>query len=319
MKQELVSVIMSTYNENELWIRSAIESIIKQTYQLLEFIIVLDNPDNSIIRDIVYQYSKIDSRIIVIENEKNLGLVCSLNRALRLSKGTYIARMDADDISKPDRIEKQIRFLKETKSDLVGSRVAFIDEFDKLMFGGGEKLHYSDYYIKRTLAFQNCIYHPTWLVRRELFFKLDGYRNISCCEDFDFLLRAKLSNAKLAVLPEILVLYRYNTKGISRSNRAKQRCITLYMRRNRNILDQLSPDIINKFPCTKRGQKILIDCEKYYTYSQLAIESKISGRRLNQLLEMGKCVLKTNNGKIKIIDVLHDRYLICKEKFLKRD
>lgn len=318
MKKELVSVIMSTYNENELWLRSAIESIIKQTYKFIEFIIVLDNPNNSVIRDIVYQYSKIDNRIVIIENEKNLGLVSSLNKALKLSKGTYIARMDADDISKKERIEKQIDYLKKTKSDLVGSGVAFIDEFDNLMFGSEEKLHYSDYYIKRTLSFQNCIYHPTWFVRKELYLKLNGYRNISFCEDFDFLLRTKLLNAKLAVLPRTLVYYRYNTTGISRTNRAMQRCITLYIRSKRNILDQISPDNINEFPYTKKGKKILADCEKYYTYSQLAIESKANKKRLNQLLEMSKCILETYNGKIKMIDVLRNQYLLCQEKFLKR-
>lgn len=318
MEQELVSIIMSTYNEKEPWIRKAIESVIKQTYKFIEFIIVLDNPDNIVIRNIVYDYSKIDNRIVVIENENNLGLVGSLNEALRISKGIYIARMDADDISKNERIEKQIDFLRRTKCDLVGAGVAFIDEFDKLMFGSDEKFHCTDYYIKHTLSFQNCIYHPTWLVRKELYLKLNGYRNISCCEDYDFLLRAKLLKAKLAVFPETLVYYRYNTRGISRTNRAKQRCITLYMRSKRNILDEISPDNINEFPCTKKGKRIMDDCEKYYTYSQLAIESKANGKRLYQLFAMCKCVLKTYNGKIKVIDVLRNQYLLFQEEFIKK-
>lgn len=318
MGQELVSVIMSTYNENESWVKKAIESIINQTYQSIEFIIVLDNPDNAIIRNIVYEYSKKDNRIIVIENEKNLGLVSSLNKALKLSKGAYIARMDADDISEKERIEKQLIFLKKNKSDLVGSGVAFIDESDNLMFGKAEKLHYSDYYIKHTLDFQNCIYHPTWLVRKELFLYLNGYRNISYCEDFDFLLRAKESNAKLDVLKEVLVYYRYNTKGISRTNKANQRCITLYMRHNRNIIKQIAPEVINTFPNTKKGKRILADCEKYYAYSQLAIESKAKGKRINQLVEMGKCVLFTYNGKIKMIDSIRDQYLLYREKYGRR-
>lgn len=318
MEQELISVLMSTYNESELWLRKAIESILNQTYRMIEFIIVLDNPNNMVIRDIVYQYSEIDGRIIVVENEKNLGLVNSLNRALGISKGKYIARMDADDISVKNRMEDQISFLKRTKSDLVGSRVAFINEFDELMFGDGEKLHYSDYYIKKTLTFQNCIYHPTWLARRELYLKLNGYRNISCCEDYDFLLRARLLDAQLSVLPEILVYYRYNTNGISRTNRAKQRCITLYMRTTGNRLDEIYPNKINEFPSTKKGNKIMRDCEKYYAYSQLAIDSKSKGKKIEQLANVIRCILFTHNGKIKMIDSLRNQYLLYQEKILNK-
>ena len=85
-KQPLVSVIMSVYNEKEKWLIEAIESILKQSYKNLEFIIILDNPDNKKLDNIIKFYCKKDARIRYFKNEKNMGLVKSLNKALTLCK-----------------------------------------------------------------------------------------------------------------------------------------------------------------------------------------------------------------------------------------
>lgn len=110
---------MSTYNEENMLIRQAVESILNQTYSEFEFIIVLDNPKNIEIANLIQEYASRDKRIVILKNEKNLGLVKSLNKALEISKGEYIMRMDADDISEKDRIEKEYKFLKENNLDLV--------------------------------------------------------------------------------------------------------------------------------------------------------------------------------------------------------
>ncbi len=115
----MISVIMSTYNEENMLIRQAVESILNQTYSEFEFIIVLDNPKNIEIANLIQEYASRDKRIVILKNEKNLGLVKSLNKALEISKGEYIMRMDADDISEKDRIEKEYKFLKENNLDLV--------------------------------------------------------------------------------------------------------------------------------------------------------------------------------------------------------
>lgn len=312
-QQVLVSVVMSTYNEKEEWIEKAINSILNQTYRNIEFIIVLDNPDNEVIRDTVNRFAGQDGRIKIIENETNSGLVKSLNKALEVCKGQYIARMDADDISAKNRIEEQLMLIRETGSDLVGARVVFIDEDNSSMFGEGEKLHYADSYIKKTLAFQNCIYHPTWFVKKELYEQLNGYRNVSCCEDYDFLLRAKIFGARFAVSPKVLVNYRYNTQGISRSNKARQRCITLYMRSVGVDLNDITVEMLNEFPNTDRGRKILNDCEKYYTYSQLAIDAKSCRNKIGMIGNVLKCILLTKNGRIKACDSLRDIMLLWQE------
>ena len=92
---DLISVIMSTYNESLDEIKKSVESVLGQTYKRIEYIVVLDNPQNTEIKS--YFKTLSDSRIKLIENKTNVGLVRSLNKALQIANGTYIARMDADD------------------------------------------------------------------------------------------------------------------------------------------------------------------------------------------------------------------------------
>src|SRR5690348_17026682 len=104
---------MSVYNEQDDWLKQSIESILNQTYQYFEFIIVLDNPNNKAAKRLLERYQQIDNRIKLIYNEENIGLTNSLNKALEVAKGTYIARMDADDISDPRRFEIQYNYFKD--------------------------------------------------------------------------------------------------------------------------------------------------------------------------------------------------------------
>ena len=85
MKEIDVSVILSAYNEEERWFREAVESIINQSYENFELILILDNPNNTLLEGIISEYVNKDNRIVYIKNEKNLGLVKSLNRGLELS------------------------------------------------------------------------------------------------------------------------------------------------------------------------------------------------------------------------------------------
>jgi glycosyltransferase involved in cell wall biosynthesis len=105
-----ISVIMAVYN-GEKYLAEAIESILNQTFKEFEFIIIDDgSKDNSL--NIIKRYAKKDSRIIIIKNEKNMKLAWSLNKGLKIARGKYIARMDSDDISLTDRLEKQYYFLE---------------------------------------------------------------------------------------------------------------------------------------------------------------------------------------------------------------
>src|SRR5687768_3512659 len=96
-----ISVIMSAYNA-EKYVIEAIDSILKQSFKDFEFIIINDCSNDHTL-DILNEYAQMDTRIQIINNEENLGLTISLNKALKEAKGKYIARMDADDVSHPER------------------------------------------------------------------------------------------------------------------------------------------------------------------------------------------------------------------------
>ena len=100
---------MSVYNTPKEYIKEAIESILNQTYRDFEFLIINDHSDEETSN---YLYTFNDPRILIINNDTNLGLTKSLNKALKIAKGDYIARMDSDDIAYPNRFEKQLDYIK---------------------------------------------------------------------------------------------------------------------------------------------------------------------------------------------------------------
>lgn len=221
--KEKVSVLMCIYNEDIPTLKKAIYSIIQQTYKSIELIIVVDDPER---KDVVLFLDDLgqDIPIRYSVNERNVGLAKSLNVGLLQCSGNYIARMDADDISSLDRIEKQMVLLKDNAYDIVGGYIQLIDENDNII------RERKDFPIKcesirEMLLFRNCIPHPTWLVRKELYQELQGYRNIKAAEDYDFLIRAAKAGAKFGMLPEICLKYRINGNGISRNNLAYQMLI----------------------------------------------------------------------------------------------
>jgi len=132
MKNPEVTVLMSVYN-GEKYLREAIDSILNQTFTDFEFLIVNDGSTDRT-AEILRSYD--DPRIIIINNEKNIGLTKSLNIGLRMAKGEYIARMDADDVSMPERLQKQIELLNQKKNTgLVGTYYTIINEKGKVFFG----------------------------------------------------------------------------------------------------------------------------------------------------------------------------------------
>ena len=213
----MISIIMSTYKEEETLLRESIESILNQTFKDFEFIIILDYPDNNLHKKIIEEYSKIDNRIRFFVNEKNLGLTGSLNRGLSLAKGEYIARMDADDISLPYRLERQLEYIKKNQYDLIGGITQMIYEDGNSIYSI-QKVPTDFNKIKKALRYGQCIAHPTWLGRKEVFDYLNGYRNIPLCEDFDFTLRVVLNGFKISNLNETVLKYRMTKNSISRNN-----------------------------------------------------------------------------------------------------
>jgi len=212
----LISIIMSVYNEKQEWIKDSIESILNQTYKNIEFIIIIDNPNYKIAIDLIRMYAEKDARIKYFINEKNQGLIYSLNRSLQYTNGDYIARMDADDISHIDRLEKQLNYICNNNLDLIGSNVNLFNE--QGVFYTTNKLVTHKYITKLLKAGTIGIVHPTFFAKKEVFKTLNGYKNAFHVEDKDFLARAICSNFKVGNIPDILLDCRYNNQSITKNN-----------------------------------------------------------------------------------------------------
>lgn len=242
----LVSVIMSVYKEQRDYISLSVESIISQTFSDFELIIVLDDPGNKMARDLLSDYAKRDKRICLIMNDRNIGLTASLNKALKRCRGKYIARMDADDISDIDRLEEQRRYLEYNNLDLVGCELQRISENGEIVSNITNKSYPPDI-IYKLIMLDDCIAHPSWFAKSQLYKSLNGYREVYSCEDYDFLLRARKKGAKLGICNHVLLSYRINTKGISRTNSLRQQLSAEYLRKNYSRLETITNEEVEKY------------------------------------------------------------------------
>lgn len=217
----MISVIMAAYNEKISELNRAIKSILDQTYSDIELIVICDNPKNKEMQEYLRKISSSDKRLKVYYNEKNIGLAESLNKAIQLTNGEFIARMDADDYSFPVRLEKQLAYIKETNYDLVGALIECVDENGNTIYSM-KNMPASNEKVLKKVEFNNPLAHPTWFAKREVFIKNKGYRPVPYAEDYDFILRAILNGFKLGNVSEILFKYTIRETSISKSNGLKQ-------------------------------------------------------------------------------------------------
>lgn len=220
MDDNLISVIMSTYNESEPILRQAIESVQNQTHKHFEFLIILDNPCNKEIRKIVEAYAKEDCRIRILHHENNQGLTKSLNEGIAKAKGNLIARMDADDIVMPQWLEIELEALEKRDLDFVAASKKNIDEKNQDL--GTFINHLPPDKIRKLLPYDNSVNHSTVLMKKEKVEQLGGYRNIISCEDYDLWIRMLCSGCKMAILPDVLVYYRVRKQSITRMDKYQQ-------------------------------------------------------------------------------------------------
>src|SRR6187551_2698878 len=163
MNEPAVSVILPAYN-CEKYIAQAIKSVLQQTFTDLELIIINDGSTDKT-ESIILSFA--DPRIIYLKNETNRGLIFTLNRAIEIAQGTYIARMDADDISLPARVAKQKKFLDtHLETTMVSTTINLIDEngSDKGTWLLDRKKIYHNA-IRNKMPFENCIAHPSIMIR----------------------------------------------------------------------------------------------------------------------------------------------------------
>jgi len=208
-----ISVVMSIYNAAQ-YLREAIDSILAQTSLDLEFIIINDGSNDSS-SDIIKSYK--DPRIIFLENKSNIGLPKSLNKGIKIAKGNYIARQDADDISIPGRLKYQCDYLDNNPDiSLVGSWWEYIDlDSDTFQIG---QIANNDNLIKKLLIENNIKFpHGSVMLRKSSFNEIGGYdERFRFTQDLDLWLRmSKIFNFACIELP----LYKWRVSPSLNTNK----------------------------------------------------------------------------------------------------
>lgn len=221
-----ISVLMSVFNGQD-FVHEAIDSILGQTYSEFEFIIIDDASTDETSR-ILYSYN--DPRLQIVPLKENIGLAGALNLGLGLARGEFIARMDADDIAYPHRLETQILTLRSFQDVvLLGSCYELIGKLGTTFGAQIVKLENVD--LQSALLEGNQFCHSSVMMRREVALALGGYRSIAgrYAQDYDLWLRLS-EHGKLMNLSEKLQMYRMHEGQVSVSKAMAQRTTAEFYR-----------------------------------------------------------------------------------------
>lgn len=211
-----VTVLMCVYNTEEEFLRQAIESILNQTFKDFEFLIINDGSTNNA-ENVILSYK--DERIVYVKNEENLHLIRSLNKGLDLAKGEYIARFDSDDISCPQRLEKQVKYLDSNpKIGLLGTQY---ESFPKKRVSDG--LTNPNDIKQALLVLSNQLGHPTVMFRNSIIKKHNLKYDLEALYTEDYKMWLDFAQVTdIANLDEVLLYYRRHKSSICSKNTIKQ-------------------------------------------------------------------------------------------------
>lgn len=214
LNASLISVLMPLYNA-ERYLKAAIESILQQTYHNFELLLINDG-SNDESEKIIKSFQ--DKRIVYIKNENNLGLIASLNKGIKIAKGNYLARMDADDIAIKERFEKQINeFVANPQTVVVGTNYFLLNKNKKSY----KKYNSESDYLKANLLFSTCFCHPTVMINRLLLSELSYDSRFKHAEDYH-LWTQLVGKGRFTNLQVGLLIYRHNSNQVSNTYRHEQ-------------------------------------------------------------------------------------------------
>lgn len=202
-----ISIIMGVFNPvHGEWLQAAVQSLIDQTMTEWELILCDDGSDEKYVERI-QSCQKMDARIRLIRNKKNQGLAYSLNQCLKYVRGKYVARMDDDDISKPDRLKRQYEWLEShPEYAWAGTWTEMFDEH-----GVWELKKYPEYPKARDYLFNSPYIHPSVMFRRDVLQQAGGYLVAKMTrrrEDYELFMRLEFLGYKGYNIPELLFCYR---------------------------------------------------------------------------------------------------------------
>jgi len=215
MSTPSITVLMPVYN-GEKYLREAIDSILCQTFTDFEFLIINDG-SNDKTEEIILSYN--DTRIRYIKNKINLKLIATLNKGIALAIGKYIARMDADDLSLPTRLERQFEFMERNKD------VALCGTWYQLLGGANNVVRYvcTHNEIRMKMLYQSHFCHPTVIFRKSMIdtltLKFDPL--FIHAEDYDFFVRIA-EKFSVANISDVLLTYRVHEQSVSLQNKTIQ-------------------------------------------------------------------------------------------------
>lgn len=243
-----VTVFMPVYNA-EKYLSDAIESILNQTYEHFEFLIIDDGSTDASIK-IIESYK--DKRIRLVKNEKNRGLPYTRNLGLKLAKGDYIALMDSDDISYEQRLEKQVKYLNENPEiDVLSTGIDYLYGKKIMTMKSYER---NDEVLRIMLMFYNVINNPTVMLRRDFIIKnnLKYREEFIVAQDYSFWIDC-LEVGKIHCMKKNLLAYRTgheNISKISMTQKREQRKSLIYNIKKRALINNkfvLDNKMIEKF------------------------------------------------------------------------
>jgi glycosyltransferase involved in cell wall biosynthesis len=215
----LVTVILPVHNA-AAFVKPAIESILQQTFSNFELLIINDgSTDHS--AEIIASIH--DQRMVCIHNERNIGLIASLNKGIQLAKGKYIARMDADDISLPERLKKQVEKMENDPGiSVLASFVDFINADGEITGNWNtDREAVSENEIRLLMMKTNCIAHPSVMMRAEIARNYLYSPKQKGAEDWDLWMRILADGNRIAKLAEVLLHYRIHPASITADDKSQ--------------------------------------------------------------------------------------------------
>jgi len=329
MNLPLVSVLMPCFNV-EKYVEESLNSILSQTYRNLEIITINDcSTDRT--GEILQRMANTDCRIKIINNEENLKLIKTLNKGVTLCSGEYIARMDADDIALPRRIEKEVTFLEKNKDHDIVSTLFYAFPSEN---PGKRSLHHNPIHheeLRAYMLFKSGICHPAVMIRKRIFTELglkfeEEYLHV---EDYALWSQA-IYKTKIANINDGLLLYRVHQQQISTMHEKLQidnkkkvfkiHCRYLGLPETEEFLDLYA----SSAECVPSMSSLeyLAECEKFML-SLIQINDKnpfCDMKYLQKMLSIHWLRLCANSRLgLKVLKKLKSSQLYIKENYSRRD
>ncbi len=290
-----ISVIMSVYN-SERFLKESLDSILSQSFKDFELIITDDSSTDGTLK-ILEDYTSKDPRIILVANKTNAGLTKNLNSMISVAKGKYLARLDADDISLPERLEKQYRYMQDNPSvGVLGTDGSIFGDKRKTIVIDRPHEHRE---IKAAFAFENLLIHSSAFIRMSLLEEknIRYDENYKIIQDYELWTRL-ITETEFRILDEKLVNYRVSETNISTTTEKKENY-------RENILKKIYSNYFsaNKFSFTDDQIDIHVD---------MLHRKKLNNMKFLEEIQDWLLYLKNENERTGSFDNKYFNYMISK-------